>query len=478
MKQAAVFAVCGLALVGGVLVSMYGALTIVGILTLVVASAAVRWPFAGFLALVVSIGLENLVVVEGLGRAATGTRLLAFAVITGWGLGKLVRREAFAPVLLSTLMMSAVLLFAFALASTLWAAYPGPARSGAIQLAQYMALGVVALDMARSWQRVDLVLKAVVIGATAAALLTIEQAVFGGARRAGDNIAGGINATAILLVTVLPFAFYLLRSPSGLLWRLLGVAYIAIGVSATIVTYSRMNLLVLPLILTILTLHTLAGRRGRAPLLAAAAAAVIVAAVAAPLDRLEARLGTVGPYLRGTVGTASIGVLEHSDRGYHLKLGLAIAGDKPLVGAGFRNYGHLFRDEYQFSVAGSGKVYHSVRSPHSSHIGMLANLGVIGFTIWLALQLGAGLIPAMRAWGASAKDGEGTSHLASQALTYALGLQVFIYGWYTNTDLDKLFWILLGLAGVCWTLARPDPRPIESNLLSGSHTGTQMIRQP
>jgi hypothetical protein len=133
-------------------------------------------------------------------------------------------------------------------------------------------------------------------------------------------------------------------------------------------------------------------------------------------------------------------------------LALAIARDKPLIGGGFRNYGHLFRDEYQYVVPGAGRIFYSVRSPHSSHMGMLADLGAIGFGLWLTVLFGAGLIPAIRAWRRNTRDPDGTPFLASQALTYALGLQIFVYGWYDTIDRHKLVWILLGLAAVTTVL--------------------------
>jgi hypothetical protein len=443
-----------IALLAGFMVGTQGLLGFLGVIGLVVVLVVLRWPFIGLLILAGSIAVENLLVVEGAGGAATGTRFLGMAVFAGWILGKLLRRESVIPLLTSVLSITGGLLFAFALASTLWARVPQIALSGSIQLAQFIALAVLTLDLARSWERVDLLVKALVVGATVAAVLTVEQAVVGGARRAGGDIAGGINSTAILLVTTLPFAFYLLRSPSGVAWKVLGITYIGVGVTATILTYSRMNLLVLPVILTLLTFHTMVGRRGRVPILVAGVVAMGLGLYAIPTDRLEERLVTIVPYLEGTVGRDDTGIVEPSSRGYHLRVGFAIARDQPVMGAGFRNYGTLFRDEYQFVVPGAGRIYYSARSPHSTHVGMLANLGGIGMGLWVALLLGAGLVPAVRAWRRTAAEADETSHLASQAITYALGLQVFVYGWYTDIELGKLFWILLGLAVAVWALAR------------------------
>jgi hypothetical protein len=438
------------------------------VLGLVFGIVVLRWPFVGLIVLAGSLAVENLLIFEGAGGVARGSRLLGLMVFGAWVVGKLLRRESVAHLLTSVLPVTAGLLFAFALASTLWARVPPASFSGAIRLTQFIALALLTFDLVHSWKRVDLVVKALVVGATAAAILTIEEAVVGGARRAGGDIAGGVNRTAAVLVTVLPFAFYLLRSQSRAGWRYLGITYIAVGVTATILTYSRMNLLVLPILLAILTFHTFRGRHGRGPVMVAAVVAMGLALYAIPNERVQERVTSIAPYLQGTVGTAETGIIEPSSRGYHLRLGLAIARDEPVIGAGYRNYGHLFRDEYQFVVSGAGRVYMSRRSPHSAHIGMLADLGGIGFSLWMALLLGAGMIPAIRAWRRMASQRNAAPYLASQAITYAMGLQVFVYGWYADIDTGKVLWILLGLAAAAWVLAHAEARAGKPGVLEYS----------
>jgi len=415
-----------------------------------------RWPFLGLLLLTGTIAIENLLVVGGAG-GATGPRLLGMAVFGAWIAGKLLRREPVLPLATSALTITAGLLFLFAWASQLWAAVPSVANSGAIQLLQFIALALLTLDLVTSWDRADLVVKALIAGAMIAALLTLQQALFGGARRAGGGIAGGISSTAILLVTCLPFAFYLLRSQTRIGWRILGIGYFAVAVSAVILTFSRVSFLVLPPLLLALYAETLTGRRGRGWLVGATCVGLLVVMYSVPLDRVEERVATIVPYLQGTVNSQETGVVEPSPRGYHVQVGLAIARDHPIVGAGFRNYGHLFRDEYQFFVPGPGRVYGSVRSPHSSHVGMLADLGLVGFSLWLAMAVGAGLFASIKAWRRTSHVRHDLPHLLCRAVTYALALQVVAYGWSQTIDRGKLFWVLLGLAAAVGVLTRSAP---------------------
>jgi O-antigen ligase len=444
-----------LALLTGFLVASQGVMGFAAVLGLGFALVVYRWPFLGLLLFAGTLAIEELLVLEGTGGRLPGSRLLGTMVFGAWMAGKLLRREPVVPLLKSPLSVTAALFFAFALSSTLWAYWPNAAQRGALILVMYIALGLLTFDLVRSWERLDRVIKALVLGGTAAALITIEQAVVGGARRAGGDVAGGINTTSLILVTILPLAFYLLRSRTSTFWRVLGITYIAVGVSATVVTYSRMSLLVLPIILPLLAFHTIAGRRGRVPILAAAVAAFGVGLYAVPTERLQDRVATIVPYIQQTLGSDT-GIVQASERGFHLKVGLAIARDHPLIGAGFQNFGHLFRDEYQFFVPGAGYVWYSPRSPHSAHIGILANLGIVGLGLWLALLFGAGLIPAVKAWRRMARARFWNAHLAAQAVTYALGLQVFVYGFYSNIQFSKLLWILLGLAGAAYVLARAD----------------------
>jgi O-antigen ligase len=451
-----VLAALGLAVLAGLLLSSLGeAGPLVG-LAVVGGLVVVRWPFLGLLLLTASLAVENLFVLEGAGGAVRASRLLGMAVFGGWFVGKLLRRESFRRALSSGVTVAALLFFLVALASVLWASYPAPARAGAIQMLQFIALAILVLDMARTWDQVDQLVKALVVGSTVAAALVLHQSLVGGHRRAGGDIAGGINATATLLVTLLPLAFYLLRSPNRWPWKLLGVGYLAMAVPAVMLTYSRMNLLLLPLVLGFLVLDTLKGKRGRGWLISTGIAASIVALFVVPMDRLAQRADTILPYVQSTVvASDELEVLEPSPRGYHIRLGLAVARDNPFLGAGFRNYGYMFRDEYQFLVPGAGRLYRSVRSPHSSHVGILADLGIVGFALWLVLVVGIGLGGAIWAWRSTSARPESRAHLLARGITVAIALQVFAYGWYTNIERSKLLWLLLGLAAAIQFMARP-----------------------
>lgn len=406
-------------------------------------------PFIGVVLVTATVPLETLL---SFGSGTTATKLLGVAVAGAWGLQKLLRGTSWQPIFGSSFFWSAASFIALALLSTLWATVPRVTVGGVVQLVQLFVLALLILDLVRSWDRADLLAKGLLIGAGVAAFLTVEQYFFGGYKRAGDEISGGVDATAVVLLTVVPLAFYLLRSRQTKLWQVLGFVYIGLAVLAVMVTFSRGNMLLLPPLLFALSWHTLRSRNGRRWLLVLATGCAILGAFVVPWDRLTERAETITPYLQKTVPTTE-GTEGSSGRGYHMKVGLAIARDHPLLGVGYLNYGWLFLQQYQFTVPGSSKVYENPRSPHSSNIGILADLGIVGETLWLLL-LGLAAWGVLRAWRLTRSDGDSRPHALAQAVTYSLMLHVVAYGWYLPNQREKIFWVVLGLSAVVAGLAR------------------------
>ncbi len=133
-----------------------------------------------------------------------------------------------------------------------------------------------------------------------------------------------------------------------------------------------------------------------------------------------------------------------SARGYHLLVGLEIFADHPVLGVGYGNYGDYFLHDYQFEVEGMSKLWGSRRSPHSSNIGILADLGLVGLALWLFL-LGVGLYAVFRAWRTMRGRGYGSDGFFL--------VQAVAYPWYLPSLEQKLFWIVLSLTVVTHGLA-------------------------
>jgi O-antigen ligase len=406
------------------------------------------YPILGMLMMAGTIPLEAALMAGG--RSLTA--LIAMGVVATWGAQKLLRRESLVPLLSPALVSVALLLFAVACLSMIWADYPGRMQRQLVLFFQLMLLCVLVFDLASTWHRIAWVAKLLVLAGMVAALLTLEQYFVGGARRAGEGVVGGLNRTASTLVTIVPLAFYLLRSNESLPWRALGLGYIGVAAGAVAVTLSRMSFLIFPLVVGVHMVLMARDRGGRARLLLLGGAAA-VALMLVPADMVRERAATILPYLSQSVNPQAEAA-SYTARGYRMRVGLEIFKDHPLLGVGYDNYREQYLN-YQWTVPGyadpSG-VQLSPTSPHSSHVAFLANLGMVGFTLWLAL-FAVMFIYLMRAWRATSKGPQTAGTFLVQAVAIAAGLQ-FIYGFYGDVHQDKIFWMLLGLTVAAQRLSK------------------------
>jgi O-antigen ligase len=400
-------------------------------------------PSVGLFLFAAMIPVESALMIGGRSVAA----LVGMAVFGVWASRKLLRREPLLLILSSRLTQLSFFLFAYACLSLLWAYDTTGVQRQLVLLLQLILLSALVLDLASSWERVAWVARFLVLAGTVAALMTAEQYFFGDARRAGEGVTGGINRTAVTLVTILPFAFYLWRSAQVMAWRLLGLTYIGLSAVAVMATFSRMNYLLLPIVVFANLVLMARVARERVQVLALAAVGVLALSWI-PMDALQSRVETIVPYVSQTV--ASDDSFEtYSARGYLMRIGLEMFKDRPLLGSGYDNY-RAQTDIYQWRVSGSPYEYlPEGRSPHSSHMAMLVGLGVVGFLIWMSLFVLAGLW-IWNAWR-DERDPASDRSLLLQALGIAVGLQI-IYGFYGLTHTDKLVWLVLGLAAAVRTL--------------------------
>jgi hypothetical protein len=430
----------------GVLAAAHGVLALAAPVLIAGGTLLLIYPVWGLFLVVGTLPLESALMVGGRSVAA----LIGMGVFAAWAAQKLLRRERLTPLLSPGLVHVALLLFAFGCLSMLWAAYPGHMQRQLILFFQLVLLMVLVLDLGSSWERVAWIGKLLVVAGTLAALLTLEQYFLGGARRAGAGVVGSINRTAVTLVTILPFGFYLFRSRERLFWRLLGLAYIALSAGAVAVTLSRMNFLLFPAVVLINVALMLRSRRGRGGVLLLAGT-VAIATMLVPVEVVRGRADSIVPYLSQTVGADDADGTQ-SARGYRMRVGLQMFKDHPIGGVGFDNYRPQFPN-YQWLVPGYVPAggYQGPTSSHGSHVAFLANLGILGFALWLGLFAVAGRY----VWHAVRAAGDaGRNSPLVQAFAIAIGLQ-FVYGFYSDIHAAKIFWVLLG---VCVAVYRLSPR--------------------
>lgn len=420
----------------GVFAATQGPAVFLGLLAAAGAALVVIRPVLGLFLLTATIPLESALMVGG----ATAPRLVGMGVFGAWAVQKLIRREPLGALISPTLVQVAFLFVALACLSILWADYPATMPRRLVMLVQLVVLLVIVFDLSTSWDRLAWIARCLVLAGLVAAALTVEQAFVGGVRRAGEGIVGGINRTANTLVIIVPFAFYLLRSRGSRSWQLVGAAYLGLAALAIAATLSRTSFLLLAIVVAWHVLLFARTRGDRIRLLALGAVALLVIAFL-PFDAVRARIDTIGPYVTGTLDTGASGE-THTTRGFLFWSSLAMFQERPFLGVGYENFGYHL-GLYQWEIPGAWRIFRETyESPHGSHHGMLANLGLIGGVLWISLFVLA-FATLRRAWD-QIDDRTSDGAFMVQALSVSIAV-IFLYGIAGDVHQTKLFWLVLGM---------------------------------
>jgi O-antigen ligase len=437
-------------------VPLYGTTVLALASGLVICFVLLTQPLLGLYLLVITLPIEELLPsVNG----ATGTRVLGMVVFGMWGAHKLLRRESWMPLLKPLLVQVSLLLLVWVLASAFWANDRGRVFQGLFTQLQLLLFAVLIIDVTTSWERVEWVVKLLVLAGIISAYFTVNQYFVLGVKRAGDGVAGGVNFTASSLVTLMPLAFYLIQGQKRKLWSLLALIYTGLGAVAIAVTFSRSSYLLLAMIIAIYYVH-MARRQSSRRWLLVLTLLVLLAASYLPQEAIVGRTESILPATEAWLQTLSGEAQQAEVRGYHWRVGLEMFNDSPILGVGYNNFGTEFL-HYQFQVEGSTLLYSTPRSPHSSFVGILADLGLVGLALWLAI-LAVAVRNLSRAWGSltrqAATAAQAGRELAlkrlrlTQALSYMFLLQLF-YSWALNSHQNKNFWLVLALTVVVGQLA-------------------------
>ena len=217
-------------------------------------------PQFGLYFLVFSIPLESVFI---LGDSLTWVRVIGTFVFGAWVLHMLLGRKSWGDLLSSNILIPAILFTIFAFASLLWAEH-SPSAVGIIPtIFQLSALSLLVIGIVNSQERLDWVIRILILSGIIAASITVYQFFVQGLDRAGSEVALGINQTAVILVVLIPLAFYLFRASKLPLWRLVGLSYIVLSSLAVTITFSRASLIALPIVLALQILAmSRDGRRG------------------------------------------------------------------------------------------------------------------------------------------------------------------------------------------------------------------------
>ena len=422
----------------------------------IAAIVAFASPVAGVLLLIATIPLDNLIVV---GDQITWTRTIGLVVVFAWISRKLIRQESWTAVLFPNFLKPAFLFILLAGASILWAEHFPSTVEKLLTTVQLLGLSLLVVGIIDSWRRLEWALRVVILSGLFTSVLTIWQSFGQGFVRAGEGLAGNVNQTAAVLVLLLPFGFHLLRMSPSRLWRLVGLAFVAIAPLAVILTFSRTSLVFLVVLLG-LQMWDMFKERGKDRVVMVAVGVIlgVVLLASAPWDKVLERGSSISPAIQGVRGEDN---RLQSSRIHHWLGAVAIFNDYPLLGAGYGNFGYQFLD-YQFSVSPKYVqriygIHDKLRSPHSTFFGILAELGLVGTALWFWLLIAA-FLDIRKSWTVSSRAPTSSQKGLVKAVFYSL-LASTMFGFLIITHLDKLLWVLLGLSAVLRRLTDlPDER--------------------
>lgn len=357
----------------------------------------------------------------------------------------------------------ALLFLAWTAISALWAQDSGEAISAVTRYGPNMLLLPIAYTAIRG--RRDVL--ALVTTFLACALLSALYGMAAGGGDSGDGrLSGaGVDANELALTLVgavaLGAALAAARSLSGpARWACASGALL--GVVAVLMTASRTGLVGLGAVAILGVVF--AGRGRRMPILVVGIIAalslsfyVLALAPEAARDRLIAT--EQDPGSEGGSGRTDI-----------WSVGWRMVEDKPVQGVGAGNFaltsvsyllqpGDIRRDQY---------ILDEPKAAHNIYLEVLAELGVIGLALFLAI-IGFAFACTLRAARLFAARGDPTLEIVSRAVLVALGAS-FVASSFISIQFHKPLWLLLALAPVLLALAKQLPdRRVEPALANRQH---------
>jgi O-antigen ligase len=340
--------------------------------------------------------------------------------------------------------------------SALWAEKPGDTSAVLLKYGLDALLFVIAFEAVRTSGHVKALLAALVAGGAMAAAYGIVASpnlsgLAGSPTAAADlDRLGGTIADPNLLAAVLVVSFVLAAaltattSSPAARWALMGAAGLAL-----------------------LCVFLTASRGGVVGLLAALATGIVLArgrraaAIAGALAVVAASALYVGLFDPGVVqrySTADGG----NGRTDLWKVGWRMVEANPVHGVGGGN----FRDaSVHYVLAQPGSIEDSQfiidqpRFAHNVYLEVLAELGVVGLALFLAL-VGAAIGTGVRAARRFGRLGDGDMELLSRAVVVAL-VALLAMDFFLSDQFSKQLWLLLALCPALLAIAdrRRDPEP-------------------
>jgi O-antigen ligase len=388
----------------------------------------------------------------GIGLAVTFTKLAGIALAISW-LARIATRERSEDLFWAAhpwMTWVIALFLLWVTLSAIWAEQPGDTLQAAQRYALNAALFLVVFTAIQTRQQVRALIGALVVGAVIAGLYGIVVQPNAASAAAGLTSAGGLNrlagtigdpnqlASVLVVGFILSVAFAASARRSSAI-RLASVAGATVTVAGILFTFSRGGLFALgaAMVATILVAR---GRR-----LAATMLALLVAVTAIGYFSVLAPAGARDRILNADGGTGRTDIW---------KVGWRMVEAQPLTGVGGGNFpvasihyllvepGALQQDTF---VVDDPKVAHNI------YLGFLAELGIVGLGLFLAIAAGSLRTAALAARG-FARSGDHDLELVTRGVIVAI-LALLAADFFISDQYSKHLWLLLALGPALLALA-------------------------
>lgn len=333
---------------------------------------------------------------------------------------------------------AAAFLAAWALASSLWAEDMSRAAGDGVRLVLDVALVFIVFAAVRHARHVRWLVWGYIGGAAAAAVVGLVNPVEDEAGRLGGGL-GDPNFLAAILVTALVFSVF------ALTWTLQAVQRWLLGACILLFTVAIF----------------LTQSRGGLVALAAAFAAAMV--FGGPVRRhflvLAAVVASVGlVYYAAFASSETLERLQNPGRGSGRadlwSVATGVISDHPILGVGAGNF-QVVAPQYASESINLPSVHLVVDTPkvaHNTYLHILAELGIVGFLLFLTI-IGFAVSCALKAARWFGRAGDHHMELFARGAIVAL-VGILAADFFISEQFGKQLWLLLGLGPALYGVAR------------------------
>jgi putative inorganic carbon (HCO3(-)) transporter len=288
-------------------------------------------------------------------------------------------------------------------------------------------------------------------------LAQINQIGFGvgediGGKVVRPRLAGPIgeqNRYAQVLVVLVPLALFRFWGERRLALRVLAGVCTLLIISGILLTFSRGA--AVALVGLFLTMAVLRYIRVRDLVVVGLSIALLIGIVAPQaIIRLDSLAG-VGALLSSQEGDADGAIVGRATSNL---AALNAFLDHPIVGVGPGQYFRRYSQDYGNDLG--LRHFDSQRRAHNLYFETAADLGIIGFSAFMAV-IGATLLPL---WRLRRRLRDRRPDLANIAASFFLSVLAYLYtGVFLHLSYERYFWLLLALAAVAAAVIREDAGP-------------------